>query len=90
MLLSTRPSEQEVLKESFICCRRTEYREKRNLEDQVVFPRPPDIISAVPPITRQELDLSHGPIRMEILERTQCGGEDKVGLQILQRNTNHY
>lgn len=33
-----------------------------------------DIISAVPPITQQELDLSHGPSRMEVLERTSCGG----------------
>lgn len=75
MLLSTRPPEQEVLIEPFICCSRSEYGEKRNLEDKFVFPRSPDIVSAVPPITRREQDLSHGPSRMETLERTWCGGE---------------
>lgn len=75
MLLSTRPPEQEVLIEPFTCCSRSEYGEKRNLEDKVVFSRSPDIVSAVPPITRWEQDLSHGPSRMETLERTWCSGE---------------
>lgn len=75
-MLSTKPSEQEVLIESFICCKRTEYGGKGNPEDKVVFPRSPDIISAVPSITQQELDLSHGSSRMETLERAWCGGEE--------------
>lgn len=62
--------------ESFICCSRTEYGEKCSLEDKVVFPRSPEIISAVPPITHEDLDLSHRPSKMEILEKTWCGGEE--------------
>lgn len=76
MMLSTRPSEQEVLIESFTCCSRNDYREKCNLEDKVVFPRSPNITSAAPPITGQELDLSHGLSRMEILGRTWYGREE--------------
>lgn len=78
-LLSTRPSKQELSAEPFICCSRSGYGEKRNLEDKVGFPRSPDVVSAVPPITRQELDLSHRPSRMETLKRTWSGGgENKL------------